>query len=915
MTNLTYELSGLVDGELYDLIIYAANESGNSLDSSATQVLIIPAIPTGLAVTAGTTSLNYSFNQMYGATGYKLYYGTTSAVTDGSVTISGVSNVTGSITGLTAGVQYYVKVTARNDSGESDKSAAVTQYVVPAAPTGFVAVGGVNKIDVSFNAVTQSVGYNVYYTLSGSTSYTKHNSAIVTQTQYPITGLSAGTAYTVMVRSVRLSTVDNQTQIESANSSTLTRFTIADIPAITSVTAASTTSLSVAFTPETGADTYTVYYGTATGVLSSTKTLVTSSPTTITGLTAGVKYFVAVSSLNAAGESAKSTEVAEYTVPAAPVTLSLTPGVGKLTATYGAVSEANGYNIYYRTGTDGFVKHNGTVLQTVNTYELSGLSNGTAYDVYVKAVRLAVTGGSQVESAQSTTQTASTVAAVTSITSTSAMTNTITVNFSSVTGATSYKVYYGTADGVHDLSKANVTGTSTTLTGLTAGTTYYIAMTSINSGGESVKSAEVSRITRALPPTSLVAVGKVQAIDISFVAATGASSYDIRMGISGQADQFLANITGTTYTASSLLAGTFYNFRIMSKNNSGDSETFSNVATATTIAAIPTIASSTATATSITVSINGVTGVTGYKVYYGTSAGSLGSSESISTTSAGVVQVTLPTLSSGIMYYFAAVSVNAAGESARTSIADRITVPGQPSFVSVSGGVENAYVTIAAQTGAVSYKVYYGLQGVYDLSQAFAVRTGYINNLIDGKVYNFKLTALNESGESAFSPEVFERVIPDQPGAATIGAVGSFDKITVKFRTIEGASSYVVYYGLSGDFSQSKEFVAGSTTTVSGENVSGEVMTVDFSGFEAGKFYSFRYTAKKTDANSPNESALSTDIAYARIAPATPSFVSVVGGVKKATVTFTPVVGATRYIVKYKKAGDSTYTEYPAFFV
>jgi hypothetical protein len=413
----------------------------------------------------------------------------------------------------------------------------------------------------------------------------------------------------------------------------------------------------------------------------------------------------------------------------------------------------------------------------------------------------------------------------------------------------------------------------------------------------------------------------VQAIDISFVAAIGASSYDIYMGISGQADQFLANITGTTYTASSLLAGTYYYFKVISKNTSGDSETYSNTAIATTIADIPTIGSSTATATSITVSINGVTGVTGYKVYYGTSAGSLGQSASTTTTSAGVVQVTLPTLSSGIRYYFSDVSVNAAGESAKTSTADRITITGKPAFVSVSGGVESVYVAIGAQTGATSYKVYYGLEGTYDLSQAFATTTGYINNLIDGKVYNFKVTALNESGESVFSDEVFERVIPDQPGAATIGAVGYFNKITIKIRRQEGASSYVIYYGVSGSFVPGVlevADIAGTTTT--GGDVSGDVISVDISmingqGFDAGKWYNFRYTAKKTDVNSPNESAPSTDIAYARIAPATPSFVTVTGGVRKATVTFTPVEGATRYVVKYRKAGTTTYTEYPAFNV
>lgn len=62
----------------------------------------------------------------------------------------------------------------------------------------------------------------------------------------------------------------------------------------------------------------------------------------------------------------------------------------------------------------------------------------------------------------------------------------VTINFGTVSGATSYKVYYKTSSGV-TTSDSSVSGTSSPIevTGLTNGTTYYFAITASHNGGGS----------------------------------------------------------------------------------------------------------------------------------------------------------------------------------------------------------------------------------------------------------------------------------------------------------------------------------------------------------------------------------------------------------------------------------------------
>ena len=122
------------------------HQSAASTESSATPRL--PA-PSGLTFTAGNAQVTASWTAVPNATGYTLYFSTSSlaSTTDftgvSSVSVSGASTTTATATGLTNGTLYYFRLIA---TSADDRSAASTEATAtPRLP----AVGGVFRDTLS----------------------------------------------------------------------------------------------------------------------------------------------------------------------------------------------------------------------------------------------------------------------------------------------------------------------------------------------------------------------------------------------------------------------------------------------------------------------------------------------------------------------------------------------------------------------------------------------------------------------------------------------------------------------------------------------------------------------------------------------------------------------------------------------
>lgn len=177
-----------------------------------------PETPTSLSATAvSTTSISIAFTAG-GANGsaitnYKYALSTDGGATYGSFTALSPADFTTPITisGLTAGTTYYIKLKAVNDMGDSVASSAVSIVTLstPDAPTSLSA-GSIttNSVAISFTAGAQggSAISNYQYAIStngGSTygSFTALSPADFT-TPITISGLTDNTAYYVKLKAV-----------------------------------------------------------------------------------------------------------------------------------------------------------------------------------------------------------------------------------------------------------------------------------------------------------------------------------------------------------------------------------------------------------------------------------------------------------------------------------------------------------------------------------------------------------------------------------------------------------------------------------------------------------------------------------------------------------------------------------------
>ena len=166
-----------------------------------------PGAPTDLSASAGNQSVSISFsegsNGGHAITNYKysLDGGSTFTAFDPVQTTSPVS-----ITGLTNGVSYTIKLKAVNSLGDGAASASitVTPSTIPDAPTDLSAsYGGSGAVEISFTAGSDEGAtiLNYEYSIDGGSTFTAFD-PVDTVGPVTITGLSNGVYYAIELRSV-----------------------------------------------------------------------------------------------------------------------------------------------------------------------------------------------------------------------------------------------------------------------------------------------------------------------------------------------------------------------------------------------------------------------------------------------------------------------------------------------------------------------------------------------------------------------------------------------------------------------------------------------------------------------------------------------------------------------------------------
>ena len=277
----------------------------------------------------------------------------------------------------------------------------------PATPSGVVATPGNGHATITWPAATNASSYNIYYSTT-SANATKANGIKITDvtSPYPVTGLNNdGTTYYFVVTAVNY--------VSESAESPQASCTLAARPEISSITAGDGQA-TIKWKGVANAASYNIYWSTTPGVSPANATSKINVPasnlqTVVTGLTNETTYYFVVTSVDATanGESLPSNQTSVLPLPsgvqlpATPTVSQAVAGNGQVQLSWGAVSGATSYNIYWSnsgnvdwSSVTSSVPVNVTKITGVTgaagaatiSYTQVGLNNGVSYYYVVSAV-------------------------------------------------------------------------------------------------------------------------------------------------------------------------------------------------------------------------------------------------------------------------------------------------------------------------------------------------------------------------------------------------------------------------------------------------------------------------------------------------------------------------------------------------
>jgi hypothetical protein len=604
-------------------------------------------------------------------------------------------------------------------------------------------------------------------------------------------------------------------------------------------------------TPLTDLAGYKVYFGTTSGVYSSSLSVglnVGTPPSYIVNNLGAGTYYFAVTAYDAAGvESAFSTEASKnFTGPIVSGISANNISTSGATISWTTNIAATSQVEYGTTTAYGTLSTLDSAFVTGHSQSLTGFQGGTTYHYRVRSAD--GTGTLTVSGDNSFATTANPGPVISAVTATNISTSGATISWTTNIAATS-QVEYGTTTAYGSLSSLDstlVTSHNQTLSGLVGCTTYHYRVRSADGTGTLTVSGDSSFTTTANPGPV------VSALTATNISTSGASiSWTTNIAATSQVEYgtttaygSLSSLDSTLVTAhsqslSGLQAGTTYHYRVRSADGTGTLTVSSDSSFATTANPGPVISAVTATNISTSgASISWTTNIAATsQVEYGTTT-AYGSLSSLGSTLVTAHSQTLSGLQASTTYHFRLRSADGSGT---------LTVSGDYTFSTANNPPAISAITannIAAFSATISWttnvsansQVEYGTTSTYGSSSTLnaslvTAHSQTLNGLQASTTYHYRVRSADASGTQTVSGDnSFSTTSSPGPVISALAATNILTSGATITWTTNIAATSQVEYGTTTAY--------GSSSPLNATFVTAHSQTL--TGLQAGTVYHFR---------------------------------------------------------------------------
>jgi hypothetical protein len=455
------------------------------------------------------------------------------------------------------------------------------------------------------------------------------------------------------------------------------------------------------------------------------------------------------------------------TLPSTPGNLTAVATSMTITLNWNAVTGASSYEL----------ELDGQTITNLKdtTFKQNDLIPGSVHTYRVRAVNAS---GSSPWSAEGTIMTVILSEALLDVPqniSALATNDSITVSWSPVLEATAYQLEVDS----NTVPIDNETQLSYVHTNLSSITTHTYRVRTIKDDFVGEWSDLLTVQTRMTPPSKpgdLTAVPTSTTLILNWNAVNGASSYELELD-----GRTITNLKDTTFKQNDLLPGSLHTYRVRAFNVGGSSpwSARSTIMTLTVPPGVPTVTEVTYTNTTATLRWSQVDDATQYEV----------EADGMVFNNGYAHYTEMSGLDPMTTHQYRIRAINAIGESAWSSPID-LTTHMLSTPASIQEVLEDTSITVNWNNieGATSYEV------VMDGVIVPVSSNGYFHaNLVAETEHQYRIRAVNATGDSAWSELLVLTTLPSKPPIPTsIHAIAAKDAITLVWDSVPGVTGYDV---------------------------------------------------------------------------------------------------------------------------